>query len=390
MTTVFLRNGSIYTPTSEADLDMFEKLPGGNYIIVKHPMTGALMFQQVDSFRSPPKLYGNIQQRADRILRTYRSRPNSTGVLLAGEKGSGKTQLARLLAENAAVQGTPCIIINAPWVGDEFFKLLQSVEQECIVLFDEFEKVYDHDEQKQVLTLLDGVFPSKKLFVLTCNDKWLINDHMRNRPGRIFYMLEYKGLPQDFIIEYCKDTLGNQVHIKSICKIAQMFYEFNFDMLKAMVEEMNRYDESPEQVLEMLNARPTTDNQGSYNVTLIVDGATATRGSFYPSEFDGSPMHEQEISITYTSSDGEPSAEIDEDDLDQALASLSSPTAVRRVTRPGTRKRRERETYTLRQEHLKKFDAERGVFEYQLPDDNIVVKFTRVRHKEAQFMSLLA
>jgi hypothetical protein len=67
-----------------------------------------------------------------------------------------------------------------------------------------------------MLTLLDGVFPSKKLFILTCNDKWRIDKHMRNRPGCIFYMLDFKGLDADFIREYCEDRLDAKEYIERI------------------------------------------------------------------------------------------------------------------------------------------------------------------------------
>lgn len=375
MTTLFLKSGSTYRPASEDDLDMHPKLPPCNFIIVKHPMTGALMLSQIEPFGQPPKLYGNIQARAKRILQTYFDRPNSTGVLLSGEKGSGKTQLARLIGTLGAAAGMPCIIIiNAAWVGDEFFKLIQSIEQPCIVMFDEFEKVYDHDEQKQVLTLLDGVFPSKKLFVLTCNDKWLISDHMRNRPGRIYYLIDYKGIPADFIIEYCNDNLEAKHHIPGIIKVSQMFNEFNFDMLKAIVEEMNRYGESPQEVLEMLNARPTTDAEGTYTITLNVDGHDVKDG-FYPTETTGSPMQETEIVISYS-----PDESSDDESDDEP--------PVRGKARPGKR-RRKHEVFHVRQTHLHRFDAERGEFEYKMPD-GVFVRFTRVRMREAQYFSLLA
>lgn len=39
--------------------------------------------------------------------------------------------------------------------------------------------------------------------------------------------------------------------------VAALFTSCNFDMLKAMVEDMNRYDESPSDVLEYLNTDPT-------------------------------------------------------------------------------------------------------------------------------------
>jgi hypothetical protein len=152
-----------------------------------------------------------------------------------------------------------------------------------MVLFDEFEKVYDSDEQEEMLTLLDGVFPSKKLFVLTCNDKWRVNQHMRNRPGRIFYMLDFKGLDAEFIYEYCQDNLENQDNIDSVVTLASLFSEFNFDMLKALVEEMNRYDESAQEAMKMLNAKPEFDDGSKYKVTVVpVGGSPLT-----PEQMDG-------------------------------------------------------------------------------------------------------
>ena len=167
---------------------------------------------------------------------------------------------------------------------------MQDIEQPIIVLFDEFEKVYDSDDQEQMLTLLDGVFPSKKLFVLTCNDKWRVDKHMRNRPGRIFYMLDFKGLDQEFIREYCVDNLDadKQHYIDKICNIAQLFSEFNFDMLKALVEEMNRYNESPQDALKMLNAKPEFGDGAQYTSQIWINNVEYV--VYHPTPFDGNPL----------------------------------------------------------------------------------------------------
>ena len=144
------------------------------------------------------------------------------------------------------------------------------IQQPTIVVFDEFEKVYNEQDQKtKMLTLLDGVYPSKKLFVMTCNDKWMLDEHLQNRPGRVYYMIDYTGLDGDFITEYCKDNLSAKEHIPTICSIARVFNAFNFDMLKAMVEEMNRYGESPAEVLEFLNIQPHQEANASYSVKLF-------------------------------------------------------------------------------------------------------------------------
>jgi hypothetical protein len=142
------------------------------------------------------------------------------------------------------------------------------------------------------LTLLDGVFPTKKLFVLTCNDKWRIDSHMRNRPGRLFYMLDYKGLDAAFIMEYCADNLKKslQKHTEKLCQIASLFGEFNFDMLKATVEEMNRYDEAPEEALKMLNVKPEFDSGNRFTMKVIKDGEEIRITDMESTEWKGNPL----------------------------------------------------------------------------------------------------
>ena len=269
---LFLKSGTSYRVTNKESMDLHELLPAGNYVIKKDPMSGQLYLEGIDNFEIRGKIYGDTEKTARRILNTFQDRSASTGVMLTGEKGSGKSLLAKMLSVKAADTGVPTIVINAPWSGDEFNSFLQKIDQPCVILFDEFEKVYDRDDQESILTLLDGVFPSKKLFILTCNDKWRIDSHMRNRPGRIYYMMEYKGLDQNFIVEYCMDNLKATEHIHSICKIASMFDQFNFDMLKALVEEMNRYNETPQEALKFLNAKPEFSNEAKYDVDLQIKG----------------------------------------------------------------------------------------------------------------------
>ncbi len=270
MTTLFLKNGNDYKPIDEANLNAQATLPPGNYIIKQQPFDGPLYFEKVDDFEIPKKVYGDVTTMSKRILSTFNSRPGTTGVLLSGEKGSGKTLLAKF---TAATSEMPCILVNSPLTGDKFSKLLQDVEQPAIVLFDEFEKVYDDESQPGILTLLDGVFTSKKLFILTCNDIWKINEHMKNRPGRLFYSVSFNGLSLEFIREYCDDNLRDRAYSDKVCDISMLFAEFNFDMLSALVEEMNRYSESPEDAMKMLNVQPDSSSSVSmFKMTLLIDG----------------------------------------------------------------------------------------------------------------------
>lgn len=285
----FIRNSNTYRIAAEESLDIQTHLPVGNYTVKFNDMGGFFFLEMVDSFEPLKKLYGDTQKNSTRILRTYLDRTVSTGVMLTGEKGSGKSLLAKTLSIDAAAMGIPTIIINNNWTGDVFNKFLQDIEQPCVILFDEFEKVYDNEDQEKALTLLDGVFPSRKLFVITCNDKWRVNEHMRNRPGRIYYMIDFKGLEPLFIEEYCQDVLINKSYISKIVEIAALFEQFNFDMLKALVEEMNRYDESPQDALKMLNAKPEFNNHGKFDVQLVVNGEPVNDGGCRK-EWHGNPL----------------------------------------------------------------------------------------------------
>lgn len=243
---VFLRD--------EADLCLQPDLPVGTYA-VRESLMGYYL-ERLDGFELPPKLYGNTASRASRILNTFLDRPNGTGVLLSGEKGAGKSLLAKTVATFGLQQGISCIIISEPLFGEEFNLFIQSINCPVVILFDEFEKVYDSEQQAAMLSLLDGMYPSKKLYLLTVNDSGKVNSFMLNRPGRIFYHIDFAGLSLDFVEEYCKDHLKNKEHSSSVLNLAGMFEAFTFDMLQAVIEEMNRYNEPAPAVMAMLNVKP--------------------------------------------------------------------------------------------------------------------------------------
>lgn len=276
----------------DEDVDVHNTLPVGTYTVKYDEMHGFFYLEIIEDFETTGKIYGDTLSMVARILTTFHSRDNATGIMLSGEKGSGKTLLAKLLSIQAAKEnGIPTIVINQPWAGEEFNSFIQKIEQPAIIIFDEFEKVYDSKEQEKMLTLLDGVYPSKKMFIITCNDKWRVSDHMRNRPGRIYYRIDYTGLTQEFIIEYCEDNLEDKSHIDAMCKVAALFGEFNFDMLKAMVEEMNRYDESPHDVMKLVNAKPELSDRTSFELNLqMKDVGNIDKSKLETSTWNGNPL----------------------------------------------------------------------------------------------------
>ena len=272
--TAFQVHGTSWVPANNQNLVVQPLLPPASFIVKRNPQTGQYYLDQTESFTVPSKMYGNVPNRADRIMQTFLDRPYQTGVLMTGEKGSGKSMMAKLLCIKAAELGHPTIIVNQPWTGDGFMQLIQAITQPAVILFDEFEKVYhERNDQQELLTMFDGTIQSKKLFVVTCNDVYKIDTHMMNRPGRMFYKLTYTGLDEAFIREYCDDNLeaNNPSNVDAIVGLSNLFdadrTAFNFDMLKALVEEMNRYRESTKEALQLLNISPA-DNLAQHNYRL--------------------------------------------------------------------------------------------------------------------------
>lgn len=287
--TYYNRQGDNYFLATETSFDLSKILPAGVYEI-KSSMMGFYL-ERGKSFELPPKFYGKLLKHADRILTTFDQRTSNTGILLSGEKGSGKTLLAKYLAVHCEQEKKmPILLLNEPFYGPEFNKFLQSIDQPCVVLIDEFEKIYnnransdkqlknvDTDEspasQDALLTLLDGVYPSKKMFILTSNLTSKVNQYMLGRPGRLYYHITYGHLEEDFIREYCEDLLNNKSWVENIVQISTMHGKFNFDMLQALINETNRFNEPPEEVAEILNIHPEGRNTNAeYDITDILDG----------------------------------------------------------------------------------------------------------------------
>lgn len=287
--TFYSVKGNTFRQSANTPLNIKENLPPGTYTLKMDDF--GFFYEMVDDFKLPGKVYGDLTSNRDRILNTYNDRTNATGVMLTGEKGSGKTLLSKAISIEAQARwGYPTILINAPWHGVHFNTLVQEMDQPAIFIFDEFEKLYDEKQQESLLTLFDGVYPTKKLFIITSNDKWKVDKHMRNRPGRVFYMLDYKGLSKEFIFEYAQDNLKNQDHVNSVVVASSLFSEMNFDMLKALIEEMNRYDEPAREAMRMLNTKPEYSAVLTYDVELMVDGVIIKKADMHASQYRGIPV----------------------------------------------------------------------------------------------------
>ena len=271
---MFIKSGNIVQVIEEENSVCSKTLENTNYVL-KQDKNGNYYLEKASKFNIPEKIYGNLTKKAHHIFKMYKKRlidKKSTGVLLSGQKGSGKSLLAKCISNIALEENIPTIIISSSYYGEEFNTFMQSLKNPCIVLFDEFDKLYESKHQQQLLSLLDGAFNTACLYLFTINDQRKIDMNLFNRPGRIFYHLNFNGMKDDEIIEYCNEKLKDKKFIQNIIAFSNLFYEFNFDMLQCLVDELNEFpEEGFESAIEFINAKPNTHEQWTFYVEIYKD-----------------------------------------------------------------------------------------------------------------------
>lgn len=232
---------------------------------------GYYLVRQAERY-SLPKLYGNVVKRAAKIIGTFNSRETSTGVLLSGDKGTGKSLLSMVLANIAVDEGKPVINIKEAFYGSDFEELMNAIP-DAVLVFDEFAKVYktakdsNDDPQEHLLSFFDGAGARKRLMIFTENKTSGINEFMLNRPGRIYYHYKYTKLASDVIAEYCEEKGIPEDTIAFLQNYAINAREFSFDILKAIVEEALRYP--TEDIKELIDDLNITSGDTSKNIKVV-------------------------------------------------------------------------------------------------------------------------
>ena len=299
--TYFLKSGATVYLKSSDELTIDQHLDYGTYLLQEDPRTHELFLQRTTDIKITGKLYGDTMKRAQRIINTYIDRNKNTGSIFLGKKGSGKSLIMKVISEEAGKIGIPTIIVNSAHAGEAMNIFFSNMgQQKVVVMFDEFDKVYDCNDQEQILTLLDGTVRSNALFLFTGN-YGEIDEHMLNRPGRIFYKFQYNGIDSAFAREYCHDNLKNNSHQDDVVRFIECSQGITFDMLQALVEEMNRYGESVESALQFMNIDPYAE-EVVYGIEIKLNGEVV-KNNFWPNLLFKTPMQEARTSYRFDRDD---------------------------------------------------------------------------------------
>lgn len=225
------------------DLIVLNQLEAATYKVAFSETQGFFLVQSTNLKVAEEKIYGENEQKVDKTLHAFANSTRSVGAMFTGKKGYGKSLSLQLLAKKAIEQyNLPVIIvtINVPGLSN----FIQSIEQEVVVIFDEFEKIYSIDgggeNQERMLSLFDGLAVSKHLYIISANELNRISGYLLNRPGRFHYHFEFAEPSPQEVFEYMSDKLKPeyQAAAKSVMELAKRT-KFNFDTLRAIAFELN-------------------------------------------------------------------------------------------------------------------------------------------------------
>ena len=144
-------------------------LPAQAYLVCFDKMSGPFL-KKYSEININEKIYGVHIDKVNKVMNSFKAFQRNLGVILSGDKGIGKSLFSKLLSQTAIAHGYPLLIVNSWFPG--IAEYLNEIEQEVVVLFDEFDKTFatqgDSGPQTEMLTLFDGIAQGKKLFCVTC------------------------------------------------------------------------------------------------------------------------------------------------------------------------------------------------------------------------------
>ena len=272
-------NNHFLLPSSDG---LLQALPPAIYEVHYSPDKGGYyLIRKYDSYLLPRDIYNfnNTDIKSDLphvFLNRFSSESNNLGIMLIGEKGTGKSLLMKRTANLAISLGMPVITIENSFHPETLANFLSSIKEPCVVLFDEFEKKYDPEpdsenrpSQAGLLSFFDGTSVYRKLIIVTANNRDGINEFFLNRPSRIRYVINYSGLTDEFIRQYLTDHLNHQEAVQPIIDELSLAPSVNFDLLRNVVEEVNLLHpvESIKAIITILNIKRDDSYEMYYKMT---------------------------------------------------------------------------------------------------------------------------
>lgn len=234
-----------------ADYDL---IPGKVYDLSYDRFMGDDIFKENGELSLPTKVYTSKKDEffKKRVLTYFNNAfTDTTGVMLAGTKGTGKTIMAKVLAKESNL---PIIIVDPQYPEHRLIKYFKQISTPVCILFDEVDKSFDTEK---MLDFLDGLQKtSKKLVIMTCNNLHKVSEYLQDRCSRIRYLRKYTT---DDNLEFL-DVLIKDMGIKNVEEVSKFCREniklLSMDNIVAFLNEVKMLEDediSLDEIISVMN-----------------------------------------------------------------------------------------------------------------------------------------
>lgn len=252
----FIKIGNEIRIRPNLDGMSYDLINGKVYDLKWNGMEGYGYFVENGDLNMPNKLYKleGDDKFINRVL-TYFNSENSgktTGIMLAGTKGTGKTMLSKRIALES---GLPIIVVDTRFPARVLNKVFKGFTTPVCMIFDEIEKNDDWWDTKDLLGFLDGVEANaKKLVLMTCNETREIDDNMFDRCSRVRYFKKYEANSNSAFVRFMAEDKGIE-NIDEVVEFINTRMEVkSFDNIASFLDEVKMFDDIPlEELAESMN-----------------------------------------------------------------------------------------------------------------------------------------
>lgn len=284
--TKFLLHGSQVNVMADQDLIVNNTLEAQQVYTANFDQDQGFFLKQSTLATPSTKVYGHTPDYVKQTLAWFDHSQGSTGVLLVGDQGSGKTLFAEVLH---AQRPEPVVIVKGGVPVSGLTDFLSEIGGNVIILWDEFDKNFKEEEQNQLLTFFDGADNAHRLNIITANDKDKVSKHLYNRPNRCRYRFAIERPNSTTVLAMAHDAGLDEQTAQDLAKQNKVWL-LSFDEIIRLIEEL-KFGTPLALAKKTLNI---SFNSGAVVATLMKDGKRVFKYIVDDSYFDSNSLSNKE------------------------------------------------------------------------------------------------